>query len=330
MDEEQWWRSSCYKSLMVCFTTCMILGGSSLFFTFPCAFLAVKVSLAFPIAAGILFILCFTSFIITSFMDPGILQQGSHISMHESLDPKVVKVNGKIFCLKWCRVCQFYRPPRCSHCRLCNVCVEDFDHHCKWVNNCIGRRNYRFFFLFVFFLVLYMLTILGSCITYLVLNHHEPMTAEKGTTYAVIVPIAFFLFPVLFLFGAHIELIVLGETMSEEYNDEEDRKNPFTHGWKKNFLNILCGRIVPRYLGSLDKLETKKTSRKRDVQQADRDAGNLVTNKKTVKKGAITKATQDVQKVDPYSFMENGKWTLKMNENKLTPAISYILNESHV
>ncbi|XP_072329571.1 palmitoyltransferase ZDHHC5-B-like isoform X1 [Scyliorhinus torazame] len=330
MDEEQWWRSSCYKSLMVCFTTCMILGGSSLFFTFPCAFLAVKVSLAIPIAAGILFFLCFTSFIVTSFMDPGILQQGSHISMHERLDPKVVKVNGKIFCLKWCRVCQFYRPPRCSHCRLCNVCVEDFDHHCKWVNNCVGRRNYRFFFLFVFFLVLYMLTILGSCIMYLILNHQEPMTAEKGTTYAVIVPIAFFLFPVLFLFGAHIELIVLGETMSEEYSDEEDRKNPFTHGWKKNFFNMLCGRIVPRYLGSLDKLETKRASRKRDVQQADRETGNLVPSTNTMKKGTITKATRDVQKVDTNTVKENGKWTLKMNENKLTPAISYILNENHV
>ncbi|XP_069753306.1 palmitoyltransferase ZDHHC19-like isoform X2 [Narcine bancroftii] len=219
MDGKKWWRLALRRNLLACFTTCMILGSSGLFFTFPCAFLAVNVSLLLPIITGILFLSCFTSFIITSFMDPGILQQGSDISRHQNLDPQVVKVNGKVFYLKWCQVCQFYQPPRCSHCRLCNVCIEDFDHHCKWVNNCVGRRNYRFFFFFVFFLAIYMLTILGSCLMYLIINYNEPIMVEKSATYAVLVPITFFLFPVLFLFGAHTEFIALGVTMFEKSND---------------------------------------------------------------------------------------------------------------
>jgi len=53
---------------------------------------------------------------------------------------------------RYCNKCLRHKPPRTHHCRVCNRCVLRMDHHCVWVNNCVGHRNYKSFFLFLFYI----------------------------------------------------------------------------------------------------------------------------------------------------------------------------------
>ncbi|KAJ1527011.1 hypothetical protein ONE63_008555 [Megalurothrips usitatus] len=56
-----------------------------------------------------------------------------------------------------CTRCETYRPPRAHHCRICKRCIRRMDHHCPWINNCVGEKNQKYFLQFLVYVALLVL-----------------------------------------------------------------------------------------------------------------------------------------------------------------------------
>ena len=69
-----------------------------------------------------------------------------------------------------CNLCEItISSSRTKHCSVCNKCVHIFDHHCKWLNQCVGKRNYRPFFIAVLSAIFMCLIFIGLSVTIITL-----------------------------------------------------------------------------------------------------------------------------------------------------------------
>uniref|UniRef100_A0A8W8JEP9 Palmitoyltransferase n=1 Tax=Magallana gigas TaxID=29159 RepID=A0A8W8JEP9_MAGGI len=260
------------------FTCILIVVTSGLFFGFDCPYLAKNVTPAIPAFGIALFIFVMSTLFRTSFSDPGVIPRASpdeaadiekQIEVPNSTPgtyrppprTKEVVIKGQVVKLKYCFTCKIFRPPRASHCSLCDNCVERFDHHCPWVGNCVGRRNYRYFYLFILSLSILCIYIFACVLTHLILRSQEDnfLHAMRDSPASIIEAIICFfsVWSIIGLAGFHTYLATSEQTTNEDIKGSYSAKrgqenfNPFSQGSIfRNCLGVLCGPTPPSLIDS--------------------------------------------------------------------------------
>ncbi|KAK8667717.1 hypothetical protein V6N13_007865 [Hibiscus sabdariffa] len=260
------------------FLTSLLIGGPSIAF---CINMLVTMkeddSFSFKIMLGglILTVLDFSFLFLTSSGDPGIIPRNSKApesssggSKYSSKVPpwdwannkpnlKIPKVkdvslkNGQIVKVKFCETCLLYRSPRASHCSICDNCVQKFDHHCPWVGQCIGLRNYPFYICFISSSTALCIYVF-SCSWINILRQPRGLwSAMAGDIMSVFLIVYCFL-TVWFVGGLtvfHFYLISTNQTTYESFRYRYDKKkNPFNKGVLGNFFEVFFSRIPPSQL----------------------------------------------------------------------------------
>ena len=218
-----------------------------------------------------------------NYLDMSLLYSYSSENQNKRINkPHVLR--GRKYKQKFCQTCMIYRPLGCSHCKICDVCIERYDHHCPWVGNCIGRNNYNIFYFYVLSFNIFCIcniilcslcgSIIQKCINDKSIFDYECddiVQYNKNDKIKVIIiikeVIAFvflcinflsFIFLVI-LFSFHTKYLVHNETTAFRSKYENENiifGNPFNRGCLKNIKQILFRnkRKIPLLLSKNDNI----------------------------------------------------------------------------
>ena len=250
-----------------------------LLYTFPFVLMLIiliferkNISIGFPIVVTtILYIIEVASTILGGCSDPGIIPRQRADYFYNTNKP-ILKyvINGHLLTLNYCNSCSAYRPPRTSHCSLCDNCVQRFDHHCLWLGTCIGKRNYRYFYFLTESINLSAL--FQICFSlYYIINHTKHLINKEnysklilwGLSALSLYDLLFAIFFVGKLFILHTYLVCQSKTFYENIKKKFNKipkinpfKKYFLYTWKRIIFKMPPKSYLMSYLK--ERLEKKK------------------------------------------------------------------------
>lgn len=143
--------------------------------------------------------------------------------------------------LRYCEKCRHIKPDRCHHCSVCSQCVLKMDHHCPWVNNCIGFSNYKFFLLFLSYAFLYCVYIALSSLNYFILFWRDSLVGVgKFHVMFLFFVSAMFSVSLVSLLGYHVYLVLCNQSTLETSRAPIFQSGPDRKGFSMGRLNNLC------------------------------------------------------------------------------------------
>ncbi|XP_054016875.1 palmitoyltransferase ZDHHC3 isoform X1 [Melanerpes formicivorus] len=194
--------------------------------------------------------------------DPGAVPKGNATKEFiESLQLKPGQVVYK--CPKCCSI----KPDRAHHCSVCKRCIRKMDHHCPWVNNCVGENNQKYFVLFTMYIALISLHALIMVGFHFLYCFEEDWTKcssfSPPTTVILLILLCFeallFLIFTSVMFGTQVHSICTDETGIERLKNQkptweqisgwEGMKlafgGAFSLGWFNPFSELKCTGSAP-------------------------------------------------------------------------------------
>ncbi|AFZ81156.1 zinc finger protein DHHC domain-containing protein [Theileria equi strain WA] len=207
-----------------------------------------------PVVVVFLFCMSLILFFLASYTNPGILLRHhdpynlyDHIKggkRSSRILPQIeVVIHGKFLRIKYCYTCNMYRSPRSIHCSVCDVCVNKFDHHCKWLGNCIGSNNYLTFISFI--VITFVITAMMVCFSIIRI---VALSSEGGLS--GILECGFLLLYILttgwFIVGLmlyHLYLICTNQTTNEQLKSTYANYNPWNRGTRQNICDTFFSKV---------------------------------------------------------------------------------------